>query len=183
MNLVMLEMTRMFELLNDAEVKCAVNILANYRISTSTGYPTVSKNPVIGLGAGRMGYSLRAFMMRLSHLGFNTYQIGDTALPRINSKSLVIVNSSSGETSSILAYTKQAYDVDANIISFTCNKDSSIAKLSDHVVVIPTISTRQLMKSCYEQFTMLLFDLIVEQYVNTYQLNRSEITHNHSILE
>ena len=33
------------------------------------------KGSIIGIGAGRMGYALQAFVMRLSHLGYNSYMI------------------------------------------------------------------------------------------------------------
>ena len=34
-----------------------------------------SSDKVVGYGAGRMGLSVKAFMMRLNHLGINAYYI------------------------------------------------------------------------------------------------------------
>lgn len=138
---------------------------------------------IIGIGAGRMGYSLRAFMMRLSHMSFDTYFIGDTSLPRINEKSLVIINSSSGETETNILYARQAMAAGSFILTFTCNPDSTIGKLSNHVFKIPTIKSKQLMKSIYEQYTYLIFDMIVADYVEYFNLDTSVISQNHSILE
>ena len=59
------------------------------------------RGKIVGLGAGRMGYSLQAFIMRLSHLGYIAYMLGDTSVPRIGVGDLVLVNSSSGETPSV----------------------------------------------------------------------------------
>ena len=64
-------------------------------------------NSFVGLGAGRMGYSLQSFIMRLSHLGLKSFMIGDTTVPRINENSVVLINSSSGETESIKLYAQQ----------------------------------------------------------------------------
>jgi 6-phospho-3-hexuloisomerase len=138
---------------------------------------------IIGIGAGRMGYSLRAFIMRLSHVGYESYFIGDTALPRINKNSVVIINSSSGETPTNIIYAQQAREAKSYIITITTNKDSTIAKLSDQLVIIPHMNSHQLMKTIYEQYTYLLLDYVAEQVVSELNLDRDIITHNHSILE
>lgn len=138
---------------------------------------------IIGIGAGRMGYSLRAFIMRLSHVGYESYFIGDTTLPRIDEKSIVIINSSSGETPTNILYAQQAKEAKSYIITITTNKDSTIAKLSDQLVIIPQMNSHQLMKTIYEQYTYLLLDYVAEQVVSELDLDRDIITHNHSILE
>jgi 6-phospho-3-hexuloisomerase len=142
-----------------------------------------SKKDIIGIGAGRMGYSLRAHIMRLSHIGFNAYFIGDTTLPRIDSNSVVIINSSSGETPTNVLYARQASKVGSFIITITSNKESTIANLSDLVVETPSLESHQLMKTIYEQYSYLLLDYVSESVVNNLKLDRKVITHNHSILE
>ena len=138
---------------------------------------------IVGIGAGRMGYSLRAHIMRLSHIGYNAYFIGDTTTPRIDSNSLIIINSSSGETPTNILYAQQASAAGAFIITITSNKESTIAKLSDLVVETPALESHQLMKTIYEQYSYILFDYITELVVTNLKLNRNIITHNHSILE
>ena len=138
---------------------------------------------IIGLGAGRMGYSLQAFIMRLSHIGFNAYMIGDTTLPRIDSKSIILVNTSSGETPSILLLAKQAKDAGSKLVCFTTNKSSSIGMISDYVVEVKKIESTQLMKSIYEQFSYLLFDYLSKLIFIKGNFNKTEVENNHSILE
>ena len=138
---------------------------------------------IIGIGAGRMGYSLRAHIMRLSHIGYEAYFIGDTTLPRIDENSVVIINSSSGETPTNILYAQQAKAAGSYIITITTNPESTIAKLSDQLVIMPKVDSHQLMKTIYEQFTMLMLDYVAEQVVSQLDLDRGEITHNHSILE
>jgi len=138
---------------------------------------------IVGIGAGRMGYSLRAHIMRLSHIGYEAYFIGDTTLPRIDENAVVIINSSSGETPTNILYAQQARDAGSYIITITTNPESTIAKLSDQLVIMPKVDSHQLMKSIYEQYTMLMLDYVAEQVVSQLDLNRDEITHNHSILE
>ena len=138
---------------------------------------------IIGIGAGRMGYSLRAHIMRLSHIGYNAYFIGDTTLPLIDANSVVIINSSSGETPTNILYARQASAAGSYIITVTSNKNSTIAKLSDLVVETPTLESHQLMKTIYEQYSYILFDYVTESVVANLELDRDIITHNHSILE
>ena len=139
--------------------------------------------PVVGIGAGRMGYALRAHIMRLSHLGYQAFFIGDTTLPRVDTNSIVVINTSSGETPSNILFAEQARAAGCFIVCITSNKASTIALQSDLVVATPAIKSHQLMKSIYEQFSFLLFDYVCESVVNKLGLDRERIVNNHSILE
>ena len=68
----------------------------------------LSSEKVCGYGAGRMGYGLRAFMMRLNHLGISAYFINDTYIPPLGENDLFIVTSGSGRTASVYEYLKIA---------------------------------------------------------------------------
>lgn len=138
---------------------------------------------IIGLGAGRMGYSLRAFIMRLSHLGFDAYMIGDTNVPKCDKNTLVIINSSSGETESIKLFASQAKQYNAKTILFTSKQKSSIGNLVNIQFVYGENKSKQLMKSVYEQFTLLMFDKLVFDIKEILQIETRFIENNHSILE
>lgn len=138
---------------------------------------------IIGLGAGRMGYSLRSFIMRLSHVGFEAFMIGDTTLPRVTKSDLVIVNSSTGNTPSIALYAEQAKVAGAKIALITSTKESRISKLSDLTVEYSVIDNHQLMKTVHEQFSLLFFDYIVHRLVVEGKMDVQTIERNHSILE
>ena len=140
-------------------------------------------NTFIGLGAGRMGYSLKSFVMRLSHLGLKAYMIGDTTLPRVNENFTVIVNSSSGETESLKIFTYQAKKAGASILLLTANESSSLAKLADLKFIFPEINSNQIMKSIFEQYSFLLFDYIIKNLIAKLKLKLKFIENNHSILE
>ena len=74
-------------------------------------------NIVVGLGAGRMGYSVQSFVMRLSHLGYKAYMIGDTTTPRIGKDTIAIVNTSSGETPTMRLYVDQCKEAQSFVIA------------------------------------------------------------------
>ncbi len=175
---ILTEMMEMSKQLNSNEVNVYVDNLSQHLSSKKP-----SEIEIIGLGAGRMGYSLRSFIMRLSHMGFNASMIGDTNVPRVKKESIVFVNSSSGETPTILLYTQQASAMKPVIFSTTCNIESSIGLMSNFCITMPTISSSQLMKSPYEQFSMLLYDYIIIKLMESLNLDSSKVSANHSILE
>lgn len=175
MKLILDEISMMHNFLVKNEVEKYIELLTE-KLSSSPG-------DIIGLAAGRMGYSLRAFIMRLNHMGFNASMIGDTNVPRVRRNSILFINSSSGETPSILLFAQQAIKEKGEIFLTTCNKESSVGKLSNSIIQIPIIESAQLMKSPYEQFSMLLYDYIIFRLVETLGLDKSKISNNHSILE
>jgi 6-phospho-3-hexuloisomerase len=138
---------------------------------------------IIGIGAGRMGYSLRSFIMRLNHLTFKSYMIGDTNLPMIKKDDVVLFNSSSGETKSNILYAEIAKNHGAKIVVFSHSEFSSLALMANLKIIYPQISSKQIMKTIYEQFTLLLFDFISSKLVDSIDPDHSFISKNHSVLE
>lgn len=141
------------------------------------------KKNIICLGAGRMGYAVQSFAMRLSHLGFNSFMIGDTTLPRIKSGDLIVVNSSSGETPSIVLLAKLAKQNGGKLICITSAKNSTLSQMSDCVLLYDNVQSHQLMKSLFEQFSFLLFDYIALEVFKLSGKEKSWVENNHSILE
>ena len=43
---------------------------------------------IVVAGPGRMGYAARGFAMRLGHMGFEAWMLGDTTVPQIKSGDL-----------------------------------------------------------------------------------------------
>ena len=141
------------------------------------------KGKIVGLGAGRMGYSLRSFIMRLSHLGFPAYMIGDTSVPRTGPDDLIIVNSSSGSTKSIITLVQTAKDYNSKIMLLCSDRHSCLAKLSDYCIFYKPLESSQIMKTAYEQFSLLLLDHIAKEILENSNLKLEEVENNHSILE
>ncbi len=89
------------------------------------------------MGAGRSGLTAKAFAMRLMHMGFNVYVVGETTAPAVQEDDLVIAVSGSGETPSIASLGAIAKKIGSKLAVITSNKDSTIGKISDIVVIIP----------------------------------------------
>lgn len=87
-------------------------------------------------GAGRSGLVGKAFAMRLMHLGFYVYVVGETITPPVKPGDLLIAISGSGKTSATLTTVKTAKKLKTTVIAITSFKDSPIAKLADCTIVI-----------------------------------------------
>ena len=89
------------------------------------------------MGAGRSGLAARAFAMRLMHMGFKVYVVGETTTPAVTRDDLVIAVSGSGETPSIASLGEIAKKLGSKLAVITSNKDSTLGKISDIVMVVP----------------------------------------------
>lgn len=92
---------------------------------------------VLVVGAGRSGLIGRAFAMRLMHLGFNVYVLGDTVVPPLRAGDALIAISGSGRTRSVITVAEAAKSVGAKVIALTTYINSPLAKVSDIIVEIP----------------------------------------------
>ncbi len=92
---------------------------------------------VLVMGAGRSGLVGKAFGMRLMHLGYNVYILGETIVPSIGEGDAVVAISGSGRTQLIVTAAETAKKVGANIIAITSYPDSPLGRIADVVVEIP----------------------------------------------
>ncbi|MCD6488038.1 MAG: 6-phospho-3-hexuloisomerase [Desulfurococcales archaeon] len=116
------------DVIDDDQVNSMINVL----------FDTYQRKArVLVMGAGRTGLVGRAFAMRLLHLGYNVYVLGDTILPRINGNDIVVALSGSGRTRLIVSAAETAKGVGAHIIAITSFPESPLAKLADTLVLVP----------------------------------------------
>ena len=99
---------------------------------------TIDGNQVFVMGAGRSGLVAKAFAMRLMHLGLSVYVVGETTTPAVVPQDIVIAISGSGETRTIVDLGKLAKDIGSTLITITSKKDSTLGKISDIAVIIPS---------------------------------------------
>lgn len=89
------------------------------------------------MGAGRSGLAAKAFAMRLMHLGFDVYVVGETTTPAVQPDDLVIAVSGSGETPSIANLGVIAKKIGSKLSVITSNRDSTLGRISDIVLIVP----------------------------------------------
>jgi 6-phospho 3-hexuloisomerase len=97
-------------------------------------------NCIFVAGAGRSGLMGRAFAMRLMHLGFKAYVVGETVTPAVREGDLLIAISGSGSTKSIVSVAEKCQAIGAFVISLTSKEDSVLSDFSSVNVVLPSKS-------------------------------------------
>lgn len=93
-------------------------------------------------GAGRSGLMMRAFAMRLMHLGLQAYVVGETVTPAVGPGDLLVIGSGSGETSSLRAAAEKAGKLGTELALVTIVPASTIGKLADVVLQVPAPSPK-----------------------------------------
>lgn len=120
------------------------------------------------IATGRSGFAMRSAAMRLMHLGFTVYFVGETTTPAIGPKDLLITASGSGNTSSIVSAAQKAVLLGANVVAITTDAQSNLAALANQVILIPAAGKQehtgeksvQYSGGLFEQFLLLLMDSV-----------------------
>ena len=143
------------------------------------------------MGMGRSGLMMKAAAMRLMHLGFRVYVVGETTTPAIGKGDLLIAGSGSGTTKSIVQAATTAKKVDAEVACFTTDSDSALALLSDCMVVLPaaqkqlaneSVST-QYAGSLFEQALLMAFDALIQVLWKNDGSTAAELWKRHANIE
>ncbi|MCE2395409.1 6-phospho-3-hexuloisomerase [Candidatus Poribacteria bacterium] len=122
-------------------------------------------------GAGRSGLAMKSFAMRLMHMGFDTYVVGETVTPSITDKDVLLIGSGSGSTSSLVVSANKADAIGATICLITIDENAPIAQVAEVVLTIAAPSPKvnkdlgfrsvQPMGSLFEQSLLLTLEAIV----------------------
>ena len=87
-------------------------------------------------GAGRSGLVAKAFAIRLVHLGFQTFAIGETIGAPVKKDDLVFIVSGSGETIPAVMTAEITRNIGAKLVVITGRKNSRITKFSDITIIL-----------------------------------------------
>jgi len=84
-------------------------------------------------GAGRSKLVGNFFAMRLVHAGYDVSVVGEIVTPSIKNGDLLIIISGSGETEQLIAFTKSAKKVGAEIVLISAKSESTIGDMAGAV--------------------------------------------------
>ena len=162
----------------------------------------LAANHIFVTGAGRSGLVGKSFAMRLMHLGFKVYVVGETTTPSIKQGDLLIAISGSGKTSTTTSIAKAAKKMDARVACITTNQVSPVALESDIIVKLEgkrkndrnneDYFSRQLQGSfdpitplgtLFELTTMFVLDSIVEEIMVRQKKGEDFLRQLHANLE
>lgn len=125
---------------------------------------------IFAVGRGRSGLYIRAFAMRLMHLGLMVHVVDDVTTPAIQNGDLLVIASGSGRTATLLQHANKAKGLGAKIALVTAFPNSPIGELADLTVHIPAPSVKdestgqpasvQPMANLFEQSLALMLDMV-----------------------
>jgi 6-phospho-3-hexuloisomerase len=157
---------------------------------------------IIGVvGAGRSGLVAKSFAMRLMHLGFNVFVIGETITPSLKSGDVLLAVSGSGETTFTVSAASVAKRIGAKVISLTSYPNSRLGELSDVKVVVPgrvakasddDYFSRQLLGiheplaplgTLFELSTGVLLDAVVVELMEVLNIRERDMMEKHATIE
>jgi 6-phospho-3-hexuloisomerase len=148
---------------------------------------------IFGCAAGRSGFILRGFLMRLMHLGFTVYFVGETTTPRVRPGDLLIVMSGSGETAQPREMQRRANTAGARTLALTTHPESTIGREAQVTINIPGTTKLTLNQeaksvqcpgSLFEQATFLFLEAVVLiLYQRRLGTNRGDVLDRHADLE
>jgi 6-phospho-3-hexuloisomerase len=131
----------------------------------------LSAGSVFAAGAGRSGFAVKAFAMRLMHMGLSSHAVGEATTPGISAGDILVIGSGSGATESLVAMAGKAKRAGAKVALLTIAEHSPIADIADIVITIPAPTSKiaqdtgyrsaQPMGSLFEQTLFIAFDIIV----------------------
>ena len=146
-------------------------------------------------GAGRSGLAVRAFAMRLMHMGRHVYVVSETTTPNITEADLLLVGSGSGATESLVAIATRARQrFNARVALVTIFPESPIGQLAHVVVTIAAPTSKgpagaqtptsiQPMGSLFEQSLLLLLDIVILRLMDRAGQDSATMFTRHANLE
>jgi 6-phospho-3-hexuloisomerase len=138
---------------------------------------------------GRMQASMRAFAMRLKHMGFDAYVVFDTTTPVLGAGDLLIVNCA--VTAVDLGIITIARKAGARVCVITAHPENEQGRLADLAVLVPgqifgtrpEIRSIQPMASLLEQALFLFEDIVVMLLMEKRGVSAQEMQKRHTNLE
>lgn len=88
------------------------------------------------MGAGRSGLVAKAYAMRLMHLGFTAYVVGETITPAMRPSDLLVIFSGSGRTKTVADIAETGKKLGGRIALITANPESRIGRIADAIVIL-----------------------------------------------
>lgn len=156
---------------------------------------------ILVVGSGRSGLVGKAFAMRLMHLGFNVYVMGETITPAIRDDDLVLVISGSGSTTLPLTIAKKAESIGAKVIAVTSHPKSPLGMVAELVVNLPgremtaredEYHSRQIlgnheplapMGTMFEDSCMVFLDSIIAELIARVGMSEDAMQSKHATIE
>lgn len=153
------------------------------------------------VGAGRSSLVGRAFAMRLMHLDFNVYIMGETITPSMEEGDVALIISGSGSTRLPVTVADMARSLGVRVLAVTSNPDSQLGRVADLAVVVPgrgkaaleeEYHSRQIlgqhesltpMGTLFENACMVFLDSLIAELMERLALTERDLRDRHTKIE
>ncbi|AJD90190.1 hypothetical protein JMA_08730 [Jeotgalibacillus malaysiensis] len=178
-NEILDELSRAADLLSDEQAEQLVNQI-------------LEAKKIFVAGAGRSGFMGKSFVMRMMHMGLDSYVVGETVTANMEKDDILIIASGSGETKSLVSMAEKAKNTGGTVVAVTISPESTIGKLADLVIKMPgspkdkstsDYTTIQPMGSLFEQTLLLFFDAVILRFMEKKGLDSNTMYGKHANLE
>jgi len=153
----------------------------------------LNANSIFVTGKGRSGYVAECFAMRLMQMGFVVHIPGEATCPRIGRGDLLVAISCSGSTATTLTFAQISREAQAKVVAITAVKDSPLAKVADHLVLVP-VTERDVKKlyryvlgpynnTLFEEALLLYLDALVYSMLEREGISKERLSSRHTNLE
>ena len=140
-------------------------------------------------GRGRSGFVARAFAVRLMHLGYQTYVVGETITAPVQRDDVVLLVSGSGSTYPVVMTAELGRRQGATVVAVTAEPESETARLAHVAVVLrpePGNGRRGRLAplgTLFETSAWLFFDAVVALLMERLNESEASMRKRHATLE
>jgi 6-phospho-3-hexuloisomerase len=179
-----------FELVVLAEMQKAIERTDENQIHALLEAILEARRVFVG-GAGRSLLMMKAFAMRLMHVGLSSHVVGETITPAIGPGDILVAGTGSGQTRATLALVEAASDRGARTAVITAHPTAPIPSTADIVLEIHTpITGRDLAHtscqppgSLFEQCLLLLCEGLIMRLMQRLGTTEEQMRARHTKLE
>ncbi|WP_437272115.1 6-phospho-3-hexuloisomerase [Staphylococcus succinus] len=145
---------------------------------------------VFVVGAGRSGFQGKGFAMRLMHIGYQSYVVGETITPSVQKGDVWVAISGSGTTESIVTQTEKVKKLGVHVIALTSYANSKLAQVADKSIIVPGatkmntgVESTQLLSSLFDQTVHISLDVLNQKLAERDNTSNQSANAQHTNVE
>lgn len=144
---------------------------------------------VYATGEGRSGFQARSFAMRMMHIGYTSYMMGETICPSMHEGDVLLAISGSGTTRRTVEDAEAAKKLGVKVIAVTSKPESPLAAAADAVIVVSgrvkgeAGDSIQLLSSLFDQSVHIALDALCLMLSRRDNVSDADANANHANVE
>jgi 6-phospho-3-hexuloisomerase len=134
-------------------------------------------------GQGRSGLVARMVAMRLMHAGLIVHAVGESTAPAIVAGDGLLLISATGETPITIHLAQTGISLGAELLAVTARATSTLGRLANATITVPTVESVQFGGSLFEQSALLLVDGLILEITGTHPATYCQMQGRHANLQ